>query len=103
MTTDSEIAALRALMKIGEQNEGDFHACNNNIVEELLTAIERLKADRDAVIDLLIEPSAVQDQNLWDVLLPNSYSPLGWSWTQDIETKAEAISAVRKAAGLVDQ
>jgi hypothetical protein len=84
MTTDAENATLL-------------------IVGELLTEIERLKAERDAVIDLLIDSSMVKDQDLWDVLLPDAYSPLGFAWTQDIETKAEAISAVRKAAGLVDQ
>lgn len=60
----------------------------------------RALRERDAVINLHIEPSVVSSHEPWDVLLPDAYSPLGWSWTQDIESREEAVAAVRRAAGL---
>lgn len=82
-------------------------ACLADASEELrtinadLTAeVERLTRERDALIDLHVERSEVTNYELWDVLLPDSFSMFGFSWTQDIESKAEAVAMLLKAAGL---
>jgi hypothetical protein len=68
----------------------------------LRDAFFEAERERDAVTRLMIQPSIVTSPpNLFDALLPNECSMLGFAWHCDL-TETEAIAAVRKAAGLED-
>jgi hypothetical protein len=76
--------------------------CFGRDLRAVLAALDEAERERDAITRLMVEPEVyVQPPGLFAALLPDRFSPLGFSWLQDV-TEAEAIAAVRKAAGLED-
>jgi hypothetical protein len=62
------------------------------------STIAQLFKERDTLLKLHVQRSAVSNLVLWDALLPDEFSPFGFSWTQDYESRDEAVKAVLAAA-----
>jgi hypothetical protein len=57
----------------------------------------KAERERDAVVNLLVQPGATAEPT-WDVLIPDKFSPLGFSWEQDHENRDAALAKLMQAA-----
>ena len=108
------------LRELSRQRIGELEATVAALMAERDTALAQLVAvraewaearrdmakavvDREALIDLHVQVSAATTHDrkpLWDILIPDDASPLGWAWYQDYESEAAARRASLVAAGL---